>query len=173
MSSKDPFRFILLTLVSIFFISNIINPLYGKEENPLPMLCVGGGYLDGGSQHSGGVFQVEYKWGKYFWHRWRPQINLMVPELCSLFLGVGIGWEWNLTERITLTPSFTPGLYYRGNGRNLGFPLEFRSAIELTYRLNNNSWIGIQASHISNAHLSKKNPGINAFVLFFAVPIIK
>ena len=171
MPSKPAVNFILFTLILSFFFPKVNNSLYGKEENPRPVFCIGGGYLDGGSHHSGGVLQVEYKWEKYFWHRLRPQITLSIPNFCSLFLGIGIGWECHLTERITLTPSFSPGLYYRGNGRNLGYPIEFRSAIELSYRLNRNNWVGIQAYHISNAHLANKNPGINAYVLFFAFPI--
>lgn len=168
MSSSHSFNFILLIFVSSFLLfSTVVNFLNAKEENPAPIFCIGGGYLDGGSNHSGGVLQFEYKFGKYFWHRLRPQITFCLPEFCSFFLGAGIGWEWNLTERITLTPSFSPGLYFRGNGRNLGFPIEFRSAIELSYKLNNKSSIGIQAFHISNAHLGNKNPGINAYVLFF------
>lgn len=153
---------------SILLFSNENNFLNVDEENPKPILCIGGGYLDGGSNHSGGVLQIEYKWGKYFWHRWRPQMILMLPEFRSFFLGVGIGWEC-LMDRIILTPSISPGFYYQGSGRDLGFPIEFRSAIELSYQLNENSRMGIQASHISNAHLGYKNPGINAFVLTFTL----
>jgi lipid A 3-O-deacylase len=161
--------FILLISIFLIFLPGD-KSVYGK--NPHPVFCVGGGYLDGGCNHSGGILQAEYKFGKYLWYRLRPQITLLVPEFCSFFIGAGIGWEYNLTERITLTPSFTPGFYYKGGkGRNLGFPLEFRSAIELAYSLNNKSTIGIQAYHISNAHLSNKNPGINAYVLFVSFPM--
>lgn len=170
MSSKHTLLPFTIALCFLLF-SNGNNSLNGEEENPKPIFCIGGGYLDGGSKYSGGVLQVEYKWGKYFWHRWRPQITLMIPELRSIFLGLGIGWECHLTKRITLIPSFSPGFYYQGSGRNLGFPVEFRSAIELSYQINDKSWVGLQASHISNAHLGNKNPGINAFVLTFAFSI--
>ena len=168
MLDKHIFVFVLFTAVSIFLYSN---QLQGKEENPTPIFCVGGGYLDAGSRHSGGVVQIEYKWAKYFWHILRPQITLIAPELRSVFLGLGIGWECNLTERITLIPSFSPGFYYKGNGRNLGFPIEFHSSVELSFRLNNKNWVGIQIYHISNAHLSRKNPGLNAVTLSFAFAI--
>lgn len=144
--------------------------MYLKEKNPTAYFCLGGGYLDAGTKHSGGVFQVEYKWGKYFWGHLRPQMTLTVPEFSSFFLGLGMGWDCKLTERITLTPSFSPGFYYKGKSRNLGYPLEFRSAIELSYRFDK-CRIGIQALHISNAHLAKRNPGLNAYILYVAVPI--
>lgn len=170
MFSRLTIAFIPITLFLLFSFLN--HALYGRED-PRPLFCIGGGYLDGGCNHSGGVFQLDYKWGKYLWHTVRPQVNLTVPEFCSFFVGLGIGWEWHLTKKITLTPSFIPGVFYRGNGRNLGFPIEFRSAIELTYKLNNKISVGIQASHISNAHLSHRNPGMNAYVVFFAFPLTK
>lgn len=97
--------FVLFTLTSFLIFSN--SSLCGKEENPLPTLCIGGGYLDGGSNHSGGAIHVQYKSAKYLWYRLRPQVTFIMPEFSSFFLGLGIGLECKLTERITLTPSFS------------------------------------------------------------------
>lgn len=133
-------------------------------------LSLGAGYLDLG-KHSGGVLEIEYKWGKRFWGNLRPQLTLVLPEFRSFFIGGGIGWELALSNNISLTPSFEAGYYYRGFGKNLGYPLEFRSSIDLTYQLTDKSKMGIQAFHISNAHLGRKNPGLNAYLFYFAFPI--
>lgn len=153
--------------ICIFILSS--NVLSGAEDLS-PMVSLGGGYLDAGSNHSGGILQVEYKAGNYLWKRLRPQVTLLIPQASAFYIGLGMGWDWKLTERVTLTPSFEPGFYFKGKCRNLGFPVEFRSCIELSYRLDR-SLIGFQAYHLSNASLGNKNPGMNAYTFFFAFPI--
>lgn len=159
----------------ILFLSIFIHlSLLGNEKgNPTPLLCLGGGYLDAGSHHSGGLAQIEYKFGKYFWHYIRPQASLIVPELRSVFVGVGLAFEIYSTDRLIFSPSFTPGLYYRGKGKDLGFPIEFRSSLEVAYEFANNIRIGSQFYHISNASLSHKNPGVNALTVFLAIPLCR
>lgn len=169
MHDKPNFHFFVWTLfyaTTCFACFN--HPLYGEKTAPIPTLSIGGGYIDGNSRHSGGLLQIEYKWGSYLWHCWRPQITFIMPRFRSCFLGFGLGFECKLSEKITVAPSFTPGLYFKGRGQNLGYPLEFRSAIELAYKLHHNATLGFQAYHISNAHLGSKNPGMNAYVLFCA-----
>lgn len=172
MSSKKIFALVLFALSFFFlFFPNKNFSAGGQEANANPMFCVGSGYVDGGENNSGTIVQLEYKFGNRFWGHLRPQISLNLPELRSIFLGIGIGWECALTEKMTLTPSFSPGLYIKGKGRDLGFPLEFRSAIELSYKFDQDYLIGFQVYHLSNAHLGRKNPGINAYVLFLGIPL--
>ncbi len=169
---KATFIFILCSLNIIFLFSGGgFNIFVDEEECPPALISFGGGYLHAGKRHSGQIFQVEYRWNKYLWHRIRPQFALLLSNHRSLYVGLGIAWEWPLTEHIILTPGFSPGLYYEGKGRNLGFPLEFRSSLELAYELDNQGRIGAQIYHLSNAHLSHKNPGCNAFTLFIAIPL--
>ena len=48
-----------------------------------------------------------------------------------------------LFGRVVITPSFAPGVYYAGRGKDLGFPLEFRSQVELSYRFLSGARIGV------------------------------
>lgn len=139
------------------------------EEMP-SLIGLGGGYLDAGPNHSGGLIQFEYR-GQYAWNYFRPGAILMLPNFCSLYLGAGMGYELFLTEKIILIPSFYVGVYYKGKGRNLGHPIEFRSSIELNYVWDNDVRFGVQLYHLSNAHLAHKNPGLNALTIFIAFPI--
>lgn len=139
-------------------------------EDPCALASIGGGYWDAGKHHSGGLVQIEYKWGTYYFGYIRPQATLASPNCNSLFFGVGLGIELYMSPHMIFCPNFCPGLYYKGSGRNLGFPLEFRSALEMAYEFNNKSRLGVQFYHISNAHLGNKNPGANALTLYFAVP---
>lgn len=153
----------------------LLGPVYGSEfcfvyERP-PLLSIGGGYWHAGPRHSDGLFQLEYKFGEIFFRYLRPQVSLVAPEMRALFLGVGLAFEIVFRDHWVFSPNFEPGFYWRGSGRNLGYPLEFRSALELAYEWDNACRFGGQLYHISNASLSNRNPGANALTLFFALPL--
>jgi lipid A 3-O-deacylase len=135
------------------------------------LLSAGGGYLSAGSRHSGGLFQIEYKWNRVYCQCFRPQAELIMPEFRSLFLGVGCALELYLNRCLLFCPNFSAGLYYCGKGKDLGFPLEFRSALEFAYEFQHQGRIGLQIWHISNASLGHRNPGANAVAAYLAFPI--
>ena len=83
-------------------------------------------------------------------------------NLGKLFLGNENSWNF--------TPSFGLGYYDDGNGKKLGNKLEFRTAFELSYELENKDRIGISLSHISNANIGKKNPGAEIISLSYQKP---
>ena len=68
---------------------------------------------------------------------------------------------------LNVTPSFTPGLYHAGNGKDLGHMLEFKSEVQLSLDLSKNSELGFSYNHISNASLGEKNPGANSYMFNF------
>ena len=75
------------------------------------------------------------------------------------------GFEWNVDMgALTFTPSFAPGLYHKGDGKDLGHVLEFKSEVQLSYELSNSSSLGISYNHVSNASLGDKNPGANSYM---------
>ena len=69
-----------------------------------------------------------------------------------------------------LTPSFGAGIYNDGSGKKLGNDIQFRSSIEVSYELKNKNRIGISLSHISNANLGDKNPGVEILSLSYHIP---
>ena len=78
------------------------------------------------------------------------------------------GFEWNVDMgALTFTPSFAPGLYHEGDGKDLGHVLEFKSEIQFSYELSNDTNIGLSYNHISNASLGDKNPGANSYMFNF------
>jgi hypothetical protein len=68
---------------------------------------------------------------------------------------------------LNVTPSFTPGLYHEGNGKDLGHMLEFKSEIQLSLNLFQNTELGFSYNHLSNASLGDKNPGANSYMFNF------
>ena len=78
------------------------------------------------------------------------------------------GFEWNVEMgELTFTPSFAPGLYHKGDGKDLGHVLEFKSEVQLSYKLSKDSRIGVSYNHVSNASLGDKNPGANSYMFNF------
>ena len=68
---------------------------------------------------------------------------------------------------LNVTPSFTPGLYHEGDGKDLGHMLEFKSEVQVSLDLTKNSELGFSYNHISNASLGDKNPGANSYMFNF------
>jgi lipid A 3-O-deacylase len=78
------------------------------------------------------------------------------------------GFEWNVDMGgLTFTPSFASGLYHKGDGKDLGHVLEFKSEIQFSYASSKNSKIGVSYNHVSNASIGDKNPGANSFMFNF------
>ncbi len=68
---------------------------------------------------------------------------------------------------LKITPSFTPGLYHEGDGKDLGHMLEFKSEVQLSFDLSKNTELGFSYNHLSNASLGDKNPGANSYMFNF------
>jgi hypothetical protein len=68
---------------------------------------------------------------------------------------------------LNITPSFTPGLYHEGDGKDLGHMLEFKSEVQLSLDLSKGTELGFSYNHISNASLGDKNPGANSYMFNF------
>ena len=100
----------------------------------------------------------------------------LTNDSASYFL-TGIYLEDNLGElfegkksKFFFTPSFGAGIYNDGSGKKLGNNLQFRTSLEVSYELKNNNRIGISLSHISNANLGDKNPGVEILSLSYHIP---
>ena len=68
---------------------------------------------------------------------------------------------------LTITPSFAPGYYNYGDGKDLGHPLEFKTELQMSFDISETSHLGMSYNHISNASLGTKNPGANSYMFNF------
>ena len=87
-------------------------------------------------------------------------------EKSAFYLYSGVQAEYELGF-LTITPSFAPGYYNYGNGKDLGYPLEFKSEVQMSFDLSDSSHLGISYNHISNASFGTKNPGANSYMFNF------
>ena len=87
-------------------------------------------------------------------------------EKSAFYLYSGVQAEYELGF-LTITPSFAPGYYNTGGGKDLGSPLEFKSEVQMSFDLSDSSHLGMSYNHISNASLGTKNPGANSYMFNF------
>jgi len=84
----------------------------------------------------------------------------------SMYIYSGVQADYEFGS-LKLTPSFTPGIYNKGDGKDLGSPIEFKSEIQLSFDLTKNTIFGMSYNHISNASIGEKNPGANSYMFNF------
>ena len=91
--------------------------------------------------------------------------------LTGIYLEDNIGQLFEGNEsRFYFTPSFGAGIYNDGSGKKLGNDLQFRTSLEVSFEFKNKNRIGISLSHISNANLGDKNPGVEILSISYHVP---
>lgn len=95
---------------------------------------------------------------KTFLGKIAPVTGAFITGKDSLYLYTGIEGQYNIGP-INLSPSFTPGYYEKGSGKDLGSPLEFKSEISVGFNFLQDSKLGYSYSHISNNDWGDTNPG--------------
>ena len=103
---------------------------------------------------------------KSFLGRLSPITGGFITEKSAFYFYTGAQAEYDL-GLFTLTPSFAPGYYNSGNGKDLGSALEFKSEVQMTLNLSDSTEFGMSYNHISNASLGDKNPGANSYMINF------
>ena len=95
-----------------------------------------------------------------------PITGFMLTENNAAYAYTGIQAQYKM-GKLNIVPSFAPGIYGEGNGKDLGHILEFKSEVQLSLDLSSNSELGFSYNHISNASLGDKNPGANSYMFNF------
>ena len=142
--------------------------------------------FDGSEKNQTSDFRYEYRSGTSLFDIGPEEDNFFflkpflgfeyTNDSASYFL-TGIYFEDNLGElfegkksKFFFTPSFGAGLYNDGSGKKLGNDIQFRTSFEVSYELKNKNRIGISFSHISNANLGDKNPGVEILSFSYHLP---
>ena len=95
-----------------------------------------------------------------------PITGAMITADNAAYFYTGIQAQYKMGI-FNVTPSFAPGIYEKGDGKDLGHIVEFKSEIQLSVDLLKNSHLGFSYNHISNASLGDKNPGANSYMFNF------
>jgi hypothetical protein len=162
-----PCRRALLALVTLSLLT--AGPVRAADRDEGPRLLVGTGWFDANRRRDQAAeFRLEYRSGTLT-RALRAVVATLATSDGSGWAGAGLAYAIPLGP-FELTPSFVPGFYHQGNGRDLGYPLEFRSQLELGCRLAGGQRIALAVSHLSNAGLGDSNPGQESLTLNFEWP---
>ena len=101
----------------------------------------------------------------------KPWAGIETTSRQSIWGGGGIWLDIPIGRHWVLSPSEGVGAYGQGNGKDLGSVVEFRSTFEGGYVFDNGSRLVAAFSHTSNAGITRRNPGTEAAVISYQIPL--
>ena len=114
-----------------------------------------------GIQHQNNELFIEMDKGKF-----SPITGAFITANNAFYIYTGVQAEYQFGSFV-ITPSFAPGYYNYGNGKDLGSPLEFKTEVQMSFDISDSTNLGMSYNHISNASLGDKNPGANSYMFNF------
>ena len=121
-------------------------------------------------KQASGFFGLQHRndelFRKSFLGKLSPISGGFLTEKSAIYLYTGVQAEYELGF-LTITPSFAPGYYNYGDGKDLGSPLEFKTEVQMSFDISDSTHLGMSYNHISNASLGDKNPGANSYMFNF------
>lgn len=139
-----------------------------QAEEPDFFVFSAGGY-DVNDDETAAEFRVEYRSDLRFW-KLLPFIGLAGTTDAAFYGYAGLGLDIFLGRRIVIQPNAAFVGYAKGDGKDLGGGLQFRTGGEIAWRFDDYSRLAIAFHHISNAGIYDDNPGTELLVLTYSVP---
>lgn len=130
---------------------------------------VGVGAFDMNDDETAAELDLQFRLKDKFWI-FKPQFGVFITSDEAFYAYAGLYIDIYFGRRWVLSPSTAIGAFEEGDGKDLGGPLEFRSALELAYRFDDRSRLGLQFGHLSNASIHDDNPGEEFFILNYSIP---
>ena len=159
---------ILVALISFSFFSFANSE--DKKTNETELNLFTGMFDFSDTKQAAGLFGLQHQnddlFRKSFLGKLSPITGGFLTENSAFYLYTGAQAEYDL-GLFTITPSFAPGYYNSGDGKDLGSALEFKSEIQMSLNLSDSTEFGMSYNHISNASLGTKNPGANSYMINF------
>ena len=93
-----------------------------------------------------------------FLGKFSPVTGMFMTGKGATYIYTGIEAQYGIGP-IKILPSFTPGFYEKGSGKDLGDVIEFKTELKFGVDIFKDSKIGYSYSHISNNDWGTTNPG--------------
>jgi len=139
-----------------------------RSDDPA-FLSVGAGAYDALHSNTAGEIRGEYRFSQKLWI-FKPFLGMEGTTKRAFYGYGGFLVDIYLGNRWVIMPNVAFGYYDNGAGKDLGSHAEFRSGAEFAYRFNDRSRLGFTFHHISNAGISKRNPGEEEMLVVFSLP---
>ena len=160
---------IVLMSLSYFSLSNA-EDFQSKKSNETELNFFTGMFDFSDHKQKAGIIGIQHQnddlFRESFLGRLSPITGGFLTENNAYYLYTGAQAEYDL-GMFTITPSFAPGYYNSGDGKDLGHALEFKSEVQMSLNLSDSTQFGMSYNHISNASLGDKNPGANSYMFNF------
>ncbi len=148
-----------------------VNQRAEAEQNGEPaFLTLGVGLFDVADEDTAPWFRLEYRPDFRVWKIF-PMLGVSANTDFGLYGYFGLGVDIYFGRRLVVTPSAAVGAYEEGDSKDLGGILEFRTGVEVAWRLDDWSRVGLAYHHISNAGIYERNPGTEIATVTFAFPL--
>jgi hypothetical protein len=97
--------------------------------------------------------------------------GLSVTSRGAVWAGAGIVQKIDLPASDAYVAAyFMPGLYLRGDGVDLGGPVNARAGVEVGWRIDGGARIGLSVDHRSHGGIFARNPGVETVQLRVTFP---
>jgi lipid A 3-O-deacylase len=116
-----------------------------------------------------GAANLEYRFGRKLFVI-GPSLGLVANLEGGLYGYFGLYADISLGP-VVISPQVAAGGYSRGDSEDLGGVFEFRETIDLSYRFDGGSRLGVRLAHISNAGLYDENPGLEEAYVVYSIPL--
>jgi hypothetical protein len=114
--------------------------------------------------------RLELRFAESFFYI-KPSVGTFFTTKGSVYTYFALRGEIPLGPHFLLIPIEAVGDYEKGNGKDLGSHIEFKSGAELDLVLADGIRIGPAFDHVSNAGIGKKNPGEENLLMMFTAPL--
>ena len=164
-------KFILNILIALMSLSHLsFSNAQDIKSNETELNFFTGMFDFSDDKQKAGIIGIQHQnddlFRESFLGKLSPITGGFLTENNAFYLYTGAQAEYDLGI-FTITPSFAPGYYSSGDGKDLGHSLEFKSEIQMSLDLSNSTQFGMSYNHISNASLGDKNPGANSYMINF------
>ena len=150
---------LLVIVFTIFAINNLV-----ADESDTDISFYTGTFdvIDKEGDDKTSLFGIEHKnpnlFRDTFLGKFKPVTGAFMTGDSSVYLYTGVEGQYGIGP-LKILPSFAPGYYEKGDGKDLGSVLEFKSEIKVGLELFENSKLSYSYSHISNNDWGETNPG--------------
>jgi lipid A 3-O-deacylase len=115
------------------------------------------------------VANLEYRFGRKLFAI-GPALGLVANLEGGVYGYLGLYADISIGPAV-LSPQLAAGGYSEGDSLDLGGVFQFREAVDLSYRFDDGSRLGVRFAHISNAGIHDRNPGTEeAYVIYSIRP---
>ncbi len=160
-AGKDILTIFRLLFVALFCLAK---PVYAETPR-----------LIGSLGHQGSVDDPELYLrylGQPYFRSLQPVLGLSLAANGSAWLGAGSALAWRPGDSgLFLRVTSMAGLQRMGTGRELGGPIQFRTALDFGIARPSGAEFGFGADHRSSARIYRPNPGLDTLYLFASMPL--